>query len=361
MSSMSDPDGDGDPGTAERRPRVSRPRRFRCSLCGRSLPRSAVFHDSGMWACRDPERCRSGRAQLEVGEVPDDPLPGVDRSTTRCPNPRRLIGYRVVEGAGDHLHVVRVAEVYSACRSWACDHCHRGRRMEVRKHLGAGLRVPGRRFRFVTITFPDFIRITEDGMVYRDHLRVSEAEDVKEARRRVGVWVSEIRRILGRDFEYGIALEGTKRGRVHWHLITATPDWWPKLPKCRNRNGEGCVCPDHVSSRMPYRGPCVQKLAHRAGLGFVDLRVVNRPTQAITYLTKYLTKEHLDRRPLPRYCRRYSYSRRWAPGSTLGGIRSEYAAEVAERLGNEVVEARAEGGPGVEWWEWAPPPPMVRT
>ncbi len=333
------------------------PERVRCALCGSWLPRSSVELDGAVWVCRDPDACRLRAVQPTLDQGPPAERLTEVRQRSRCPHPRRMLGYAMVAaegpGAAGRVTPLRVAESYSACRSWTCEHCSRGRRIEVRRHLSGALADQGRRYRFITLTF------AED-------LRLDRVEDLREARRRRSEWVREIRRIFGREFEYGEVGEPTKHGRIHLHALTATPTSWPKLPKCRGRKGEAfaCACPDRVESRLPYRGPCIQKLAHRAGIGWVDIRVVRSPKAAAGYVTKYLTKDAVTSTPWPKGARRYTYSRRWHPGVTIGGLRVAYALEVAERM------ARAEGRQWppppppqpVEWWSYSPPPqlPPVR-
>jgi hypothetical protein len=154
-----------------------------------------------------------------------------------------------------------------------------------------------------------------------------------------------VRRTYG-PLDYYAVKEHTKRGRLHLHAL-ATGTY---LPKCRRTLPGGCIhgcapCPAGGCHRaggclaVPTRRPCIQALAWRVGLGFVDVRMVHgEGAGAARYVGKYLGKQHIGQ-PWPRYSRRCSYSRNLAPGVTIGRLSAEWS-ERSYRLGVEAGHIR---------------------
>lgn len=213
--------------------------------------------------------------------------------------------------------------VRSPCKRWACAHCGTGKRAEAAKFIDAGARHgmrarPRQMLRFVTITYAGD----------RD-MRFDRAADVRQSsedwRRFVQLW-----RRQGRELEYVRVLEKTKRGRIHIHAIT----WGDWLPKCTNRGRRARGLPTGPGSGSPCycteERPCIQRLAWRAGFGWVEVRKIKSPGRAVAYVAKYLGKQTAA--DWPRYARRVSYSKRFADGLTLGAIHERWVADVRARL-----------------------------
>jgi hypothetical protein len=152
----------------------------------------------------------------------------------------------------------------------------------------------------MTITFP-----TSEGAQFDD------PDDIARCSTLTYRFVQEIRRTHTPRLEYYAVKESTKRGRLHVHLATTGP----YLRKCRHRWG-GCDGPRGCRTRLTnwengnHRSrrpkPCIQAIAHRLGLGFVDVRKVESGRHAATYVAKYLGKQ--VGQEWPRYSRRVSYS-----------------------------------------------------
>jgi hypothetical protein len=192
--------------------------------------------------------------------------------------------------------------------------------------------------RFLTVTWP-----TDVGAL------IHNADDCAATSARFARFVQEIRRTHQPRIEYYQVKEATKRGRLHVHALTFGP--W--LRKCRRTLPGGCVldcpppCPNPCHRAQgcqahPGREPCIQAIAHRLGLGWVDVRRVRGQRHAANYIAKYLGKDHVGRR-WPRYSRRSSYSRRFAP-TTIGQLAeawSRRAYEAGVAAGHIIPEAFA--------------------
>jgi hypothetical protein len=230
---------------------------------------------------------------------------------------------------------------------WGCKACGPKKRIEALKYIEAGVveaqsRRPDDPLRLLTITFPDD----------RD-LRVAVADDVREANQRTSRFIEDIRRKLGCQFEYIKVIEPNKRGRIHLHLVS----WGDRLPKCTPRQAQW----RGIGGSAAYRcyctpaDPCIQRIANDHGLGFVDIRAASKPRDVIRYVAKYLTKSIRHAR-WPRYARRMTASRRFAP-TTLGEIHRAWVEQVIATL----VEDDDPDGPSIHahcdvlYWEIEPP------
>ncbi len=219
------------------------------------------------------------------------------------------------------------------CGCWSEQGCGRRLRQLHGQLIEAGFTEHlGRRgepfARFVTITMP-----TDTGA------RLDSAADCANVTRRFRLWVEDVRRHYAPRLEYYALKEPTRRGRLHQHALT----FGPYLPKCSARRlPPGCVlgcgpdctraCHRAGGCVAESRRPCVQTLAWRRGLGFLDIQAVRGKRHAAAYIAKYLGKHHVGH-PWPRYSRRASYSRDFAP-TTIGRLAKEwsvraYAAGVA--------------------------------
>jgi hypothetical protein len=125
--------------------------------------------------------------------------------------------------------------------------------------------------------------------------------------------------------EYYAVKEPTKRGRLHLHAIT----FGPYLRKCRRNlpgsNPNPCLRQGGCANTGR---PCVQAVAQDLGLGWVDIRKVRGQRHAAAYIAKYLGKDHIGH-PWPRYSRRVSYSRHFAP-TTIGRLSKEWSRRAYE-------------------------------
>jgi len=260
--------------------------------------------------------------------------------TTRCPNPVYL--EYIAPGGDPALGVLA-----TPCKRWACDHCGKGKRAEALKlarHVADTGRDwdPRQPLRFVTLTRP--MATPADIHDSDDWKRASAdlSELVKAGRRR---WS---RPGATHKLEYLRVTESTKRGRIHLHLIT----WGHWVPKCTDKgrrarglptgkgSGSPCYCCHHHRPPALTRSggcavcetprPCIQRLAHRHGWGWVEVRRIRSPKQAAVYVAKYLGKQAAE--DWPRHVRRLSYSRHAAGGATLGKIHAAWVAEVHRRM-----------------------------
>lgn len=254
---------------------------------------------------------------------------------TSCPTPILLRPYlEVSDGVGWGERIAK------ACGRWNCVACGIGKLIEVRRHIQVGINHwlqagPSGRARFLTVTYPNS----------RD-LRFEDPEDFKKAARDFRNLIGELR-VLGYQVEYCKACESTKTGRIHIHAIVVG-DY---LPKCTprgahkrgitNRATKECYCTEER--------PCIQRIAHRFGMGWVDIRVVRNPRHGANYLSKYITKTSRYRQ-YPRYARRYSYSRGFAP-VTLADIHQEWVDKVLAEIDIERKDQGLPPRPVVLWWE----------
>lgn len=225
------------------------------------------------------------------------------------------------------LHPVPVRRwwVRSNCGMWRCPACGPKKKAETLKTIRHGAKTglaarPGQPLRFITLTYG----ADKDRSFDRHDDVIASSEDWRRL-------VQTLRR-QGRQLEYVRVLERTKRGRIHIHAIT----WGDWLPKCtdagrRKRHmpygpgsGSPCYCTD-AGGR-----PCIQKAAHDAGFGWVDVRKIRSSAAAASYVAKYLAKQSADN--WPRHARRVSFSRRFADGLTLGAVHAAWVAEVRRRL-----------------------------
>lgn len=235
------------------------------------------------------------------------------------------------------------------CGCWACEGCGRRLCLLHRQLVEAGFGDHAARgdplARFLTVTFP-----TDAGALLNNR------EDCANTSALFARLIQEIRRTHSPRIEYYVVKEPTKRGRLHLHAIT----FGPYLRKCRyNLPGE-CVLGCGADCRNPChrpRGcqatgglPCVQAIAHRLGLGWVDIKLVEgNGVGAGRYIAKYLNKHHVGHR-WPRYSRRVSYSRRFAP-TTIGQLDQKWSAE-AYRRGVEQGFIIPDAFPAAEHTRW---------
>jgi hypothetical protein len=193
--------------------------------------------------------------------------------------------------------------------------------------------------RFLTISYPND----------RD-LRFDNHDDFKQASRDFRHLVERLRG-LGYQVEYCRVHEATKRGRIHIHAIVLGGF----LPKCTQQraHARGILGRAATACFCTEERPCIQRIAHSIGMGWVDIRVVRNPKEGARYISKYITKTGQSHR-YPRYARRYSYSTGFAP-VTLGDVHQEWVDEVLAKLD---AERRAQGLPPrplVLRWEREPP------
>ncbi len=230
-------------------------------------------------------------------------------------------------------------EVWFDCKRYDCEVCGPKRRARLHKLIQEGVQYgmqqhPRHPPRLVTLTYPN-----------RDDRTFGDADDIKGASEDLRRLVQRMRR-SGVEIEYGRVLECTKRGRIHLHLIT----WGSYIPKCTDKGrrtrglpyGKGSGSPCYCT---PER-PCIQRAAWESGFGWVEVRKINSPKGASSYIAKYLSKQGTDIR-WPRYARRFSYSRNFAGGVTLSIIDERWRQlmrERAEELGLPIM-------PDPSYWE----------
>lgn len=231
---------------------------------------------------------------------------------TACPQPIGRIA--VYAESADVAPASR--QVWFPCNRYDCRVCGPGRRARVHKLIRAGVRVglgamPNHPARLITVTYPR-----------RDDRSFDRAADMRAASEDWRRLVQRMRR-AGVVLEYGRVVERTKAGRIHLHAIT----WGSYVPKCTDRgrrarglqtgrgSGSPCYC---AESR-----PCIQRAAWAEGFGWVEVRRIRSPKGASSYVAKYLSKQGADHR-WPKYARRFSYSRRFAAGLTLGAIDADW-------------------------------------
>lgn len=241
-----------------------------------------------------------------------------------CPHPVTIEGYR----RSDMMPVQ--AEV--RCKRYTCEACGPGRRARIIRLIRDGVRHgqrmrPDQPARLITLTYP-----SDTGADFRNREHMI---NTSERLRRV---VQRLRR-GGLEFQYGRMPEATKRGRIHVHLIA----WGDYVPKCTDRgrharglptgrgSGSPCYCKEHR--------PCLQRAAWSEGFGWADVRRVRSVEGAAKYVAKYLAKQS-DVQQWPRYARRFSYSRDFAAGQTLGGIEALWFDAILNSMTPEQLAER---------------------
>lgn len=251
----------------------------------------------------------------------DDAPPGYTAPGFRPTQCRRPIAVASINDdpgeACRHLDVVRVR-----CKSWRCEGCGRWLRQLHGQLIAAGYAAhPGQVWRFLTMTWE-----TDTGAL------VTEAADCANTSRIFRRWVQAVRRTYG-PLDYYVVKESTKRGRLHLHAL-ATGTYLPKCRRslpgvcvlgCVNCRRGACHRPGGCHQGAGGRRPCIQALAWRVGAGYIDVRMVRDARHATAYIGKYQGKQHIGR-PWPRHSRRCSYSRRLAPGVTIGRLAGEWSA-----------------------------------
>lgn len=262
---------------------------------------------------------------------------------TECRHPLALA--RIT---GD-LDTPRFELVQVRCNCWACEGCGRRLRQLHRQLVEAGFAdhaARGDRFaRLLTVTWP-----TDSGAL------IDNRADCANVSAMIARFIQEIRRTHHPRIEYYAVKEPTKRGRLHDHLLT----FGPFLRKCRYHLPGACVLGCEPDCRNPCHRPggcqadpnrpdCVQAIAHRLGLGWVDVRKIRGQAHAANYISKYLGKHHIGRR-WPRYSRRVSYSRRFAP-TTIRHLAKQWSAE-AYRRGVEQGHIKPQTSPAAEHSHW---------
>lgn len=272
---------------------------------------------------------------------------------TRCTRPAWL-EYR------QKVSPYRSGVMPTPCKTWACDECGPGKRAEALRLIRHGARVgrimrPRDPLRFLTFTYPASVDRRFDNPA---DVRLA-SEDFREL---VKKW-----RHRGRTFEYVRVLERTKRGRIHIHVIM----WGDYVAKCTDKGRQARGLPTGRGSGSPCyckeTRPCIQKLAHRAGFGWVDVRAVRSANVAAAYVAKYLGKQTSG--DWPRYARRMACSGRFTDGVRLMDIHARWTAGVIRRLerhrharipeaaGRPPLETLPAGG--VIWLGIAPAPPRA--
>ena len=238
--------------------------------------------------------------------------PKTEPRPTQCRHPVAL-GYLAASPTPGQPSV---GIIEARCKSWRCEGCGRRLRQLHGQLIEAGfyehLNQRGERFaRFLTVTWP-----TDTGA------RLASAADCAATSAMFRRFVQEIRRHYSPRMEYYVVKEPTRRGRLHLHAVT----FGPYFRKCRRTlpgTGDPCHRPGGCQAG-PGRRPCVQAIAHRVGLGWLDVRVVRGQRHAAAYVAKYLGKDHIGH-PWPRHSRRASYSRDFAP-TTIGRLGAEWSA-----------------------------------
>jgi hypothetical protein len=260
-----------------------------------------------------------------------------------CPTPIPLRPtYQYPDG-----HLERGEVILKNCDQWACEACGPKRLIEVFKLVAAGIEEakrcrPADPARFLTITYPNS----------RD-LRLHNADDLKQASRDLRHLVEALRK-TGYEFEYSRVFESTKKGRIHIHVIS----WGDRLPKCtpRGANSQGIRGRAQHDCYCTKDAPCIQRIAHRFGIGFIDIRAIRNRKQARNYMLKYLTKLTRQAR-WPRYARRFSKSNRFAP-TTLREIHQAYLAVIHKKLKDEGRLQQPPPDAQIFVWEFKPQPPL---
>lgn len=214
-------------------------------------------------------------------------------------------------------------EVWFPCKRYDCEACGPKRRARLHKLIRAGVKYgmetnPGSPPRFVTLTYP-----------VREDRSFDSAADMKAASQDFRRVIQRLRR-SGVVIEYGRVVERTRTGRIHIHVIS----WGSYIPKCTDRGRRARGLPYGRGSGSPCycteQRPCIQRAAWAEGFGWVEVRKINSPKGASSYVAKYLSKQGSDHR-WPKYARRFSYSRSFAGGLTLGIIDLEWLLEMTER------------------------------
>lgn len=269
---------------------------------------------------------------------------------TQCRHTVRLAWVRDDPGAG--RREIGFADV--RCKCWGCEGCGRWLRQlhcqlieaSYPFHTAQGHPFP----RFLTITWP-----TDTGAL------VSSAADCANTSDTFRRFVRKVRRYYKPRLSYYVVKEATKRGRLHLHAIT----WGPYIVKCR-RNlpghcvlgcGPDCKDPCHRPGGCRHRGlkarrprPCFGAIAHSVGMGWIDAKKVRGGgAGAARYISKYLGKQHIGQ-PWPRYSRRVSYSRGFAP-TTIGRLAAAWS-ERAYRAGVEAGHIIPTPFPAPEYTRW---------
>ena len=239
---------------------------------------------------------------------------GSGAAVVKCRNPVLLEGYRVRD-----MEPV-IAEVN--CKRYSCEDCGPGRRARVVRLIRQGVRYgramhPNAPARLITLTYP--LEVPADFNNRAHMIRTSE---------RLRRLVQRLRR-SGLELEYGRLPEATKRGRIHLHLIT----WGDFVPKCTDNGRRARGLPTGRGSGSPCYcrsdRPCLQRAAWAEGFGWAEVRAVRSVEAAAKYVAKYLVKQ-TDLQQWPRYARRFSYSKRFAGGETMGSLEQAWFDAILE-------------------------------
>lgn len=280
------------------------------------------------------------------------------RATATVPGGPRLTTNPGPDGLYSRLDAdpsLALAPIACNCKRHICPACGPRRRQEIRKHMKSGFDT-GDPVRFLTVTCaPDA------------ELLYSSDADWTTFNRKLGELIAAVRH-SGIPIQYCRVIEGTKRGILHGHFLTTGL----YIRKCTDKgrrkrglpvgtgSGSPCYCDDDL--------PCVQKLAHRLGLGWVDVKLVDSPEKAMQYMMPYLSKAgaSTDR---PKGRQWYSYSHGWGDGRTLAAIHREYLSACRARWGNRHNDFLPPGVEIVSWqiitdpyhlarviWKHGPPP-----
>jgi hypothetical protein len=263
---------------------------------------------------------------------------------TECHHPIPLAF--VTDDPGASHRTIGIAE--GRCKRWRCPGCGRRLRQLHSQLIEAAWPWQAERgntfARFLTVTWP-----TDTGAL------IANREDCANTSAMFAALIQEIRRTHAIRVEYYVVKEPTKRGRLHVHALT----FGPYLRKCR-RTLPGvcqlgcdppCSNPCHRADGCQATGarPCVQAIAHRLGLGWIDIRKVRNQRHAAAYIAKYLGKNHVGH-TWPRHSRRASYSRRFAP-TTIGRLNKEWS-ERAYQAGVEAGHIRPQPFRAPEHTRW---------
>lgn len=235
--------------------------------------------------------------------------------------------------------------IATRCKSWRCEGCGRRLRQLHGQLIEAGYQEHVRRrgepfARLLTVTWP-----TDTGA------RLDSAADCAHTSATFRRYIQELRRTHSPRIEYYVVKEATRRGRLHLHALT----FGPYLRKCRRTlpgTGPPCYRPGGCQS-APGRRPCAQAIAHRLGLGYIDVRAVRGQRHAAAYIGKYLGKDHIGH-AWPRHSRRASYSHDFAP-TTIGRLGAAWSAR-AYAAGVEAGHIKPRDlppGASLSWWHMA--------